>query len=196
MKKCIGLIILCVMVTLLSGCGQTNVIIAEPAIVSSRDGSITQTIVESFDKDYYDINELIDTYNSAFNEYESAHSNQMITLTDAHTENGKVFVTIKYSSYICARDFGGADVFYGIVNDAYDAGYDFDINLMNVLNGEVIGKAEMMDIKNNHLLIVSEPGLVCTDFKILYVSPNVEVLSEKKVRVSSDSGGFAYIVMK
>lgn len=196
MKKLSSLIICMSMTLLLCACAKKTPEIAESTLTIQKDGTIAQTIVESFDKDYYSVDELREEYDTALAEYSAKGNKSGATLTDIHTEDGKIFVSLEYESAKADEEFSGAETFFGTVNDAYDAGYTLEVTLKSVSDGDKIGKSELMDMKKAHILIMSESGIVKTYSKIQYVSANAEVLSDKSVRISSDSDGLAYIVMK
>jgi len=191
-------IVLCILsLIFMVGCKEEALVFAEPTIDVSKKGEISQTIVESFDKSYYSVDELKAEFENAISDFENSGKNAgEVELTDIHLENGKVFVSLHFSSYEADRDFQGDDIYYGTVNDAYDAGYTLDVTLKSIGDGNMIGKNELMGMKDNHILILPTSGIVNTAYKIQYVSANVEMIDEKSVRVSSDSDGLAYIVMK
>ena len=196
MKKYSGLALLAAMLIMLSSCGSEKIVFNEPTVKVSKKGAISQTIVEKFDKDYYDADELKDEFNSAIDDFKKESNEGEITLSDLYTDNGEVFVSLEYSSSEAAKAFNNEDIFYGTVNDAYDNGYTLDVNLKGVEDGTLIGKSELMEMDKNHIFIVSSAGIVYTPYKVMFVSAGVEVLGDKEVRVSSDSDGLAYIVMK
>ena len=177
-------------------CKEESITFAEPTIEVSKKGAISQTIVESFDKEYYNVNELRSEIESAISDFESNGHKDEVKLTDVHTNEGKVFVSFSFASSEVDSAFQDDEIYYGTINDAYDNGYSLDVTLKSVNDDTKIGKAEIMDMKKNHILIVSSHGIVKTEYKIQYVSANVEVIDEKTVRISSDSDGLAYIVMK
>jgi len=197
MRKLLAIILCCIFILSLCSCKEEQITFDEPSVRVSKNGIITQTIVERFDKSYYNANELQSEIEKAINDYcLNGGGKDDVSLSDVHTDNGNVFVTLVFSSYEADKKFQGEDVFFGTVNEAYDNGYSLDISLLSVEDGSVIGKSELMELKKNHILILSTPGLVNTYNKIVYVSPNVEVIDEKNVRILSDSSGLAYIVTK
>ena len=53
-----------------------------------------------------------------------------------------------------------------------------------------------MKMSDAEIIIVGEVVRVDCPKKVTYVSANVEVINDKTVRVSSDSSGLAYILLK
>lgn len=196
MKKCCICLAVNLILCMLMGCGTEEVVIAEPAFEISKKGVISQTMVESFDKDYYSVDELRSEFEGAISEFNGSNQGDEAHLEELHAENGKVYVNLRYDSSVAAGSFLNEVIFYGTVNDAYDMGHMLDVSLKSVSDGTVISKAELMDMKKNHIFICQESGLVLLETKILYVSANVEVTGDKSARISSDSDGLAYIVTK
>lgn len=195
MKKCIFICSIIFILCTFVGCGSAEVVIAEPAFEINKKGEIVQTMVESFEKEYYSVDELKAELETALSDV-SNKTDESIELQNIYAENGKVFVKISYDTSSLAKSFLDEDIYFGTVNDAYDAGYLLDVNLKSVSDGLIIGKNELMGMKKNHIFICPESGMVYLDYKILYASANVEVIDDKSARVSSDSDGLAYIVTK
>jgi len=197
MKRSIICIICITIALMIAGCNEETLTFAEPTLEVSKKGEISQTIVENFDKTYYDIQELQNYMNAAINECNASLGDKgEVSLKDVHVEDGKVFATIDFDSMEAIESFNGEKYFYGSVNDAYDAGYSLDISMKSVSDGSVIGKTEVMEMKKKHILIVPDSGIIKTGYKILYVSAAGEAIDDKTVRVSSDADGLVYIVMK
>lgn len=197
MKKNVIFVTFLVWVSTLCACAEKNVTFEEPAITVNKKGEISQTIVESFDKDYYSTSELQTEFEKAIADYDrSIEKNGEVVLREVRQQDGKVFVTLDFSSYKAANSFQGQDIFYGLINEAYDYGYSLDVSLKSVDDGSIIEKNELMNMSKNHIFVVSDSGIVKTDYKIKYISADVEYIDEKTVRISSDSDGLAYIVMK
>lgn len=197
MKKSVICFICMILMLIIIGCGKETVTFAEPTLEVSKKGEFSQTIVENFDKEYYDIEELKNYINSEIKDCNNILGERgNVSLKDLHLEDGKIFATLVFDTMDSIETFNGGSYYYGSVNDAYDSGYSLDVNLKSVIDGSIIGKNEIMDMKKKHILIVPDSGIIKTYYKILYVSAAVETIDDKTVRVSSDSDGLAYIVMK
>lgn len=181
----------------LSGCNEeSNDSFAETTISIDKKGRISQQIVESFDKDYYDVNELKQEFEGAISSYnQSADTAEAIKLKDIHVEDGSVYVSLDYASAKDYSELQKEQLFVGTINDAYNAGYMMSVTLKGTQEGDKIGKVEIMGMSDKHIIILSEPVRVHAYSNIKYVSANVDVISETDARVSSESGGLAYIIL-
>lgn len=192
------LCILCTvfMVFFTCACGSSFEQFDETTLSIGKKGSVSETIVDGFDKDYYDVNELKNEFDAAITEYNSGKEEDSIVLKGIVCENNQVHASLDFSSFDDYEAFQNEEIFLGSISDAYDAGYSMDVTLKGVGEGDKIGKEDLMNNKDNSILIISEPVLVNTYSKILYVSANVEVIDDKQARISSESEGLAYLILK
>lgn len=197
-------IILCISIlvltcSLLAGCGESQADIEtdykETTIRIDKKGSVSETIIEPFDKDYYDIDELKEEFLQDINEYNSSKTDETVKLKSIKLENGNVNVQVEFASTEDYKNLVKEDLYYGTINDAYDSGYKMDIAMKGTKEGNKIGKVEIMGMKDKEIVILSEHVKVSVPRNIEYVTANVEVLSEKEARVVSESGGLAYLVL-
>jgi len=189
------LILFAVLLFSLSGCSEKNEQFNETSVVLSKNGGITNVIVESFAEDYYTEDGLRTFFTEKIREYDTNPDDELgISLGEIKVENGTAKATIEFSDYKVYSGFYNTDFFYGTVNDAYDSGYTLDTTLKALNSNDTISKADIMKKSNDTIIIVSEPVLVSSPKKIIYASANVEIIDEKHVRISSDSTGLAYLL--
>ena len=187
--------VLCVLGILLSGCDKEEVFY-ETEIVVDRSGQLTENIVESFDKDYYNLEELKEEFTREIAEYNETIGSEEIKLKKAELKDGKVFVTLTFTGPSDYQNFVKEQMFVGTINDAYDNGYSMDVALKGTENGDIIGKVQIMGMKDRNIIILSEPVKIRTPKEIAYVSANVDLIGKREARILSESGGLAYIVLK
>lgn len=195
--KCI--VIICLVFSfMLTGCGGVNVKnIDETAIIISKKGTVKDAIVESFDKDYYSENELRHFFAERIDEYNSKNNSGKVNLSELKIKKGVAKAILDFDSVETYMDFYEDTVlFYGTVNEAYDAGYTFDVSLKAAFSSETIGKSDVMEMKKSYVIITDEQSRVVCPKNIAYASANVEVIDKKNVRISNDSAGLAYIILK
>lgn len=189
------LILFAVLLFSLSGCSEKKEQFNETSVVLSKNGGITNVIVESFAEDYYTEDGLRTFFTEKIREYDTNPDDELgISLGEIKVENGTAKATIEFSDYKVYSGFYNTDFFYGTVNDAYDSGYTLDTTLKALNSNDTISKADIMKKSNDTIIIVSEPVLVSSPKKIIYASANVEIIDEKHVRISSDSTGLAYLL--
>lgn len=187
--------VICAASFALSGCDK-NDIFYESEIVVEKNGQLTENIVESFDKDYYNLDELKSEFDKEISEYNESIGSEEIKLKSFELEDGNVFVTLTFTGPSDYENFIKEDMFVGTIDDAYDNGYSMDVSLKGVEKGDIISKVQIMGMKDKEIIILSEPVKVHTYKDVAYVSANVEVTGKKEVRVLQESGGLAYIVLK
>ena len=107
-----------------------------------------------------------------------------------------MFVDIDFTGPSDYESFVGETLFVGTVSDAYDDGYTMDVMLKGVEKGDIIDKVKLMGMRDKSIIILSEHVKVKTFRDIEYVSANVDVLGSKLARITSESDGLAYLVLK
>lgn len=168
----------------------------ETTLSIDKKGRVSETIVESFDKDYYDVAELTSEFDKLIDDYNSEHEGKPVTHKEIKLENGKVFVPLEFASVSDYVGLLNEDLFYGTISDAYDCGYKMDVTMKGVKEGNKIGKVEIMGMKDKQIVILGGRVRLKLSVPIAYVSASVEVLSDKEVRTTSETGGLAYIILE
>jgi len=168
----------------------------ESTLSIDKKGRVSERTVASFAKDYYDIAELEGEFNTAISEYNtSSGRDNSIELKDIQLKNQNVYVTVDFASTNDYEQLQKETLFLGTINEAYDSGYTMDVTLKGTVEGNKIGKVEIMGMTDKHIIIMSEPIKIKTYQDIIYVSANVEVLGEREARVVNESGGLAYLIL-
>lgn len=181
-----------------AGCGDGTESSQEDttSIEIKKNGSIVQHIVEDFSAEYYNLDELEQTMQDEIASFESTSENGKVELEKVQEKDGKVYVDVQYEDAECYTAFNQMTVFAGTVSDAYNAGYSLDVTLYSNTDGDgaSIGKEELLEMGDRHLVIVEEAVKVKTPGDILYFTNDVSP-SERadKVTVSGDEN-LSYIV--
>ena len=196
MKKIILTILIAALIPALAGCAQGEENYDETTLTVSKNGRVDQYIIESFDRDYYNIDELKAEYEKAVTAYNESIGGDEIKLKKIELKNSKVYVDIAFTGPSDYESFVGENLFVGTVNDAYDNGYTMDVTLKGVKEGDKIGKVRIMGMSDKDIIILSEHVRIRTFKDIAYVSANVDVLSDNEARVLSESDGLAYLILK
>ena len=196
MKKIILTILIAALIPALAGCAQGEENYDETTLSVSKNGRVDQHIIESFDRDYYNIDELKDEYEKAVTAYNESIGGDEIKLKKIELKDSKVYVDIAFTGPSDYESFVGENLFVGTVNDAYDNGYTMDVTLKGVKEGDKIGKVRIMGMSDKDIIILSEHVRIRTFKDIAYVSANVDVLSDNEARVLSESDGLAYLILK
>ena len=195
-RKTFGLLIMLVLACTLCGCATGDDDYAETVIIVGKKGHISERIVESFSKDYYDIDELRGEFERSVSDYNESIGSEEIQLKGIDLKDSQVFVNIDFNGPSDYEHFVGEQLFVGTVNEAYDNGYSMDVTLKGVEDGDKIGKVQIMGMIDKDIIILSEHSRVKTFRDIAYVSANVDVIGPKEARVLSESDGLAYLLLK
>lgn len=197
MKKLICIFLCMVMMTSLSACTKEEEEFYETTLSFDKKGKITDVIVESFTESYYSEDGLRAYFQEKISEYNSrSNDDGNVSLENLEVSDGKAKATLVFDNCDTYTSFYGTGTFYGTVSDAYDKGYVTETVLKKVGSSDTISKLDLMKMSDAEIIIVSEVVRVHSPKKIQYVSANVEVIGENDVRVSSDSSGLAYILVK
>lgn len=195
-KKLYYIIVSAVLLSLLIGCKSSKDNYNETTLEIGKKGHIRENIVESFGKEYYSLDELSAEFENEIEQYNDVIGGQEIKLDRIELKGDELFATVEFNGPSDYESFVGEELFVGSISDAYDNGYSMNVALKGVKEGKVIGKVQIMGMKDKNIIILSEPVRVKCFDDIAYVSANVDVINRNEARILSESGGLAYIVLK
>lgn len=210
MQKIKQVLYMAAVVVLLTGCGKS--VEEMTTIALQKDGTVEQTIIEAFDEESTDA--LQEMMLSKAAEYNQTVAGDGVSVNKVEkTGDGSVRVLMTYPS---AEDFDGfmnmdvvavnpelrAPFFYGTVEEAYEEGYNLDVQLLGVENENLLrGKEDLLLLGENKIIIydsrmnLGAPVRISTQENLLYSSENVTVSGKKQVEVS-DTDELAYILLE
>lgn len=191
-------LLMAVFLIFLMGCGKKGLNdVTETTVFVAKNGHVTDAIVESFDKEYYNSAELQHMIDDELADYnESNDAKGTLEVTKYEVEDDVVRAYIEFSNGEAYSDFNDVSFFFGTVKEAEKMGYSIDVTLRDVENGGTIGKEELEELYKYHIVIISEPVQVMTYSKILYCGANVDLIDNNLARVSNESAGLAYLIIK
>lgn len=199
MRKLVsGLLALAGAAVLLAGCGRKTERADETCLEFRKNGEVIHTIAEDFSESYYDVEELKTTVLSQIAAFNEQSGTERISLDSTELgEDGKLYMVMTFKSPQDYTSFYRQALFCGTVSGAYTAGYDLDIQLKSVkTEGEVIGREEILDMGEKHILVVREQITVRPFGEILYASEDVEVSGDGKQAVTTDGDNLSFIIFK
>ena len=173
--------LLCVVVSALSLCACGNAGNVEGSVIMvSKDGTVTDTIREKFDQDYYSQQELQDEVLKAVASYNSKAGNEVITVSKVQVDGDVTDVEMKYAGAEDYARFNGETFFIGTPAKARLAGFDLNKVYTAVKDpAQTMGMAELFSTDGLLVLITDTDQTVVLDKKILYISDGV-MLSENE----------------
>lgn len=182
MKKSMRLLLIAVLVlTSVTGCGS-SLKVDENTVYVQKKGKITGAAVESFDKDYYNAEELKEYVEERVAAYTASHDDKSVQIDGFSVEEGTARLNIKYAGYEDYAEFNGVEMFVGTVPMAMVAGYDFEGTFLQAVDGELVAEATKEDVTADDeykVVILSEKVNVKVDGTILYTSADYTSLTAK-----------------
>ncbi len=179
-----------------SGCADERYDFAETTISVEKKGKVKESIVESFDRDYYNLDELKNEFSSSVAAYNESIGGEEIKLKKIELKESQVYVDLEFTGPSDYENFIGEKLFVGTIGDAYDNGYTMDVVLKGVEKGDVIDKRKIMSMADSNIIIMSEHARIRTFSDIAYVSANIEIVDSDEARVLNESDGLAYLILE
>lgn len=192
MKKTAILWIL-VLSFVLAGC-QKNDEIDKNSIEVSKKGWIKATVYESFDKEYYDKDELRETVESAIDAYNSESGEERIKLDSLKVKKKVAHATITYTADDDYVAFNQVGIYNGTAKEMDTAVYDAWQELEDRDGNKIPLQNVLVSEDTCYLVILQENCTLETSGKILYTSSNVIVDGKKSADVTANHESYAYIV--
>ena len=184
----------------LTACGSA---VQDGSVISvSKDGTVSDTIRESFEEDYYSQQELQDEILKAVASYNAQNGNDAISVSKVSVEDGCTDVEMKYQSAKDYKDFNGEIFFVGTPAEARLEGFDLNKVFTSVSDSsETMGMAELFNTEGVLVLITDTDQTVNLEQKILYISDEIEMLDKSKTfRLKKDENdevsGEACVIFK
>ena len=136
MKKRIFALMMVALMLFSGGCAFGNSNVTQDTIIINKKGNISGVIVEDFDKEYYNGEELGQMIQEEIAAYDA--SSEKVKLKEFEiTEENKAYADIYYATGQDYKAFNDTEFFCGTVSEAYDAGYTFT-DMQSVMSTEPI----------------------------------------------------------
>lgn len=183
---------LCLLV--LAGCGVAKVpdTVTDASLILDSDGRITSYIAGVFDRDYYDINDLKKMAQeevAAYNTANQTGENALVVLKEVQVpkEGGQsVLVGYSYDSAATYQDYTGNLFFYGTLEEAGKAGWQFEeLNQMlyDTRKKKSIVSKELSaaNMAKKHVILLAEGTRVYCPYKVAYISESAQALEDGSI---------------
>ena len=182
---------------LLTACSGGKDDLNETTLLINGKGEITHHIVESFDKSYYNEDELRTLINSQIEDYcNEKGDDKLIKLKELKVLDQTATAELTFKDFGNYAEFNEVDLFYGTIEEALAAGYSTDVTLKSADSDETIDRYELESLKDKNIIVTGEPILIKTPGKIAYTTANIDVIDKDLCKMASDSVGVGYIVLK
>lgn len=194
MRKSVCFVLLACMISALAGCGSVP---EESTLAIDKKGKITDTVVESFDKDFYDSEELQKEIESELAEYNKNFAADHITMKKFEVKDGTATLQLVFDGSEYYEDYTENTLFTGTLPEAEAEGYELSGELLDA-DGAKTDRASLEDADEAKVLVLEtdEAMQVKVPGKILAVSAggNVSVTGKKQAAVTD--GGLSFIIYK
>lgn len=183
MRKIILGVLCTLMVFVLTSCAlfagpNTNTVYVK------SDGTVIGTHVETFDEENYDKDELETFIKDAIDEYKKTTGKETIELKSFKVKEKSAKAEIQYDSAEDYMNFNQVEFFAGTIKEALKAGYSFDEEFLEVVDGEVgeaVNTAEIKEDEKLKVIITEEVGDVKTSGDIMFVGSIHAQIKEKNL---------------
>lgn len=215
MKKRIRIIILALMLAVcFAGCGkngkngadqEAEEISGSNTVEIKKDGSIVNTIEESFDETLYEKEQLEEFMLKKAAQYNHENGDGALSIKKMEVSGGSASVTMEYRTWEDFSGFNEYPFFCGTIEEALREGYDFaGVSLQEAASaggeeGLSVQKDEILEMGSRKILITRVPEdetlFVKTSGKILYIS-GAEYEKKNLAAIEGRADVPAYIVFK
>lgn len=168
---------------LLTGCVLTGCSGFSPEISGisiNKKGGVTEYVRESFDKSYYDKDEMEDEIAAEINSYNQNAGKKAVKKKGFKVKADVAELRMTYATWQDYAQFNHLDFYLGDIQGAVQAGYAFEGSFYEVQDGSVkedtaIWGSRIMTGKNYHTVAAKQALLIEVPGKIRYVGGNVKV---------------------
>ncbi|MCH5253652.1 MAG: hypothetical protein J1F41_01920 [Lachnospiraceae bacterium] len=181
---------------IVAGCGSFGAKVPEMSTISiQKDGKIQQTIVDQFERNYYDADELEKMTQEKIERFSDGE--ESIICESVEENDGTIIVKMTYQTDSDYMDFNNRELFYGTVSDASAQGYSLP-DLVSK-DGTSISESELSGLSENHVVIIQTAAGEELDVnvydKILYTSGNITLSGKKDAIIEAgEESTLSYIV--
>lgn len=178
----------------LQGCAQ-NTVYSETTLNIKKNGAIVNTIVEDFSQDYYQLEGLVSMMEKECTSYNESTGKELVKIQNVEENNNIITAVMEYEDSAAYAGFNRTAFFVGTIAQAYNAGYDLNIELLCADGSDIpYGKEELLSMGEHHMVIMREAMNVQLFGDVVAYSDDVmEIGSSRKVMVT-DSENLSYIV--
>jgi len=179
-----------------------------------EDGTVAETLFETLDKDYFNVESLrafvedaVVRYNSdaagvakAYMEEDEELQLPVSVGNLVMDENRRVTLTLEYATTKHYISFNGEDsqvkqLSTGSVESALSVGVNLNVGMMAVKDGSAVSQETIQKHGSYRVVLIQGVTDLQVQGKVMYISDGVTKLADSLVHVDSD-GDVAYIIFK
>lgn len=178
---------------ILMGCQKSGEV-EKNSIEVSKKGWIKATVHESFDKEYYDKEELEETVESAIETYNGEAGENRIKLDSLKIKKKVAHATITYTADDDYVAFNQVGIYNGTTKELDTTVYDAHQELEDNDGNKILLQNLLVSEDTYYLVVLQENCTLETSGKILYASSNVTLEGKRTADVTVSHKSYAYVV--
>ncbi len=182
----------------LYSCGEpewTGKDVTSTTLGINTDGSVLEVVVEDFDKDYYDLDELKQTIEEDIADYngDADDKDAPIKLLDVVMDGSNVRTRTTYAETNDYGKFTREPLYYGTVRQSGFSGFEMP-SVLDSGGGE--DYLVSPDDYDKHVIFSDGNDRIIAPYKIIAVSKGVRLISETEADLSEADGRSALLLVK
>lgn len=198
MRKLLLCVILLLCLTSFAGCTKEELSLTaenidKNTLLAKNNGVIQTAIVEEFNKDYYNLNELSEFVMEEINTYNQASGVKNVLLDDLELKGDKVIMILSYTGMKHYAEFNKVLAAY-FNGGNKEIGIELPGTLISTKKETTANTAEVIQNEKYKVLVVDEPFEVIVDGKIQYHSDNATNVGKNKLQSAEE--GMTVIVFQ
>lgn len=178
-----------------AGCGKSGAADRD-TIRIEKDGSIVETIRETFEEEYYHVDELESYITDAVDAYNQDLTTAGITFDKCSLKKNIVEAVLTYSSVEDYVVFNNKEIFVGSLEELESSDYHDSVNLKDRKGNTVSLSHVIASGEYYNAAVVTQDCEFVVSGKIIYASEAVEIHSGKRADITLEDEACAYIIYK
>lgn len=184
----------------MAGCGREQ---AAPVagVTVEKDGTITSVLMDSFEKEFYDLEDLRDMIQLEAATHNQEKGGERIRLESLEMNGSNCVAVMKYQSFEDYAEYNEVPFFSGTVKEAEDAGINLSVTWLQAGGNASMQWKEIEAAQDYRLVVWYGDMPAAVPGKIRYYSDNLTLADAKKAKpaqsdtAEGESGPF-YVIYK
>ncbi len=169
----------------MAGCSKKEIFITAndvdaDTILIKRNGSLYVAIVEDFDKNYYNLDELNEFVSKEVKAYNDKVGSKEVTIEELGLKNGKAVMILGYSKMAHYSAFNNMPAAYFSASTE-NVALELPSEYVDAGKKSVVNKDTAMKNGKNQVLVLYEPYDIIVEGDIKFYSGNATYMDENKV---------------
>ena len=183
---------------LLAGCSSPMITMKmltrdRSTVYIRENGKVAGIFFESFDREYYDGEELRDYVETEVSDQNAKRGKNDVQINYFKVKNGLAKVGLLFSDLEAYNTFNVSDFQDGETQEMLEVCGEKKIKSFYTTDGERIGQDEM-ELEDTRLVIGNEPIQVKIDGKILYTTKDVELNEDHEDEATLSGDGYSCLI--